>query len=176
MGLLQKTDTIAKSPAVNLQVLGDIEEIPLPIYQFSILVEDKAVALFQRISGMSVTRRIESYTEGGLNNFGREFPGPISYAHVTLETGLTSNTFFWDWMMAGQYEGYVKAIDFTLVQRRPVSPAPDSGKPVLEEIKRWDFSGAFPVSWKIPDLGVGDQNKIVIESLEISFDHFQLAS
>jgi phage tail-like protein len=174
MGLLQQTKTISKPPAVTLTVLSDIEELPVPIYNYSILVDSVAVALFQKISGMSVKRETESFSEGGLNNFGRELPGHISYGHVTFETGLTSNSFFWDWMMAGQYGGFAKSLDFTVVQRRPVSPAPKTGKPVFEVIKTWDFANAFPVSWKVSDLDVGEQKKIAVETLEISFDFFQL--
>jgi phage tail-like protein len=173
MGLLQKTIKIQKPTLAGIQPLKDFEELPLPAYQFSIYIIDhaKPVALFQSCSGLSVKREIETYAEGGLNDFTREMPGRLSYGHITLNTGLSSSTFFWDWMMEGQYEGRARAMDFTLFQRRP---DPNGGSTIYPIIKKWSFTRAFPVSWKIPDLNVTDTNSILVESLELSFDYIKL--
>jgi phage tail-like protein len=171
MSILQSTSTIKAPVDETITPLTDVQEIPIPIYQFSIEIGDAVVALFQSLNGMSVSREVEPLNEGGVNHYGYEFPAQVSYAHVTFETGLSSSDFFWKWMMAGQYDGRAQVFDFFLVQRRS---APDGTSPIYEEVRRWNFHNAFPVSWSISDLNVDESENIVIETLELSFDYFEL--
>jgi phage tail-like protein len=120
---------------------------------------------------MSVTRSVEPLTEGGRNYHTLEFPGQVSYAHITFESGMTSNIFFWNWMMEGQYHGSTTPLNFSLKQYRH---NPDSDSPAFVEVKNWDFLNAFPVKWKVSDLDIENSKKIVIETLEISYDFFML--
>jgi phage tail-like protein len=179
MGLLQKTTTITKPTEEKLEPLKDIEEYPVPVYQFAIEFgkgnDAVTVALFQSLTGMEVKRAVEPLNEGGVNDYGYEFPGQISYEHVTFESGLTSSDFFWKWMMIGKDAGRAQSSSFTLVQRRPNPDYAGPGDDIFIEVKRWNFSGAFPVSWKMSDLSIDDSEKIVMESLELSFDYFELA-
>ncbi len=172
MGLLQTTTTIPDPVNASITPLDDLEEYPIPAYQFSIEFDvDKPVALFQTISELSVTRAIDPLTEGGLNDFGREFPGQISYGHITFGVGLSSSDFFYKWMMDGQFAGRAVGKTFTLIQRRP---NPNGSSPVFVEVKSWTFVNAFPVSWKLSELSLNNSENIVIESLELSFDYFDL--
>jgi phage tail-like protein len=165
MGLLQETTTITKPDVAGIAPLILTSEIPIPAYQFSIEFDEGIVALFQRISGMTVHRAVEPVTVGGMPNYTLELPGQISYDHVTFEGGLSSSDFFYNWMMAGSDLGGAISKNFFLVQRRPEA---DGFKPV----RRWSFINAYPVKWTISDLGATDTDKIVIESLELSFDYF----
>ena len=173
MGLLQSSSPMTYPAKLSITPLDDLEEYPIPVYQFSILFDDpeKPVALFQTVSELSVTRAIDPLTEGGLNDFGREFPGQISYGHITFGVGLSSSDFFYKWMMDGRYAGRAAGKTFTLIQRRP---NPEGGSPIFVDVKSWTFTNAFPVSWKLSELSLDDSEKIVIESLELSFDYFDL--
>jgi phage tail-like protein len=123
---------------------------------------------------MSFSREVEPLTVGGENDFGREFPGHVSYGHITFEVGLSSSDFFWKWMKAGDLGGYALAKNFTLVQRRPNPDGAKTPEDIFQVVKSWDFYNAFPVSWKISDLGIDNSNNIVIETLELSFDYFNM--
>jgi phage tail-like protein len=171
MALLQKTASVSKPADTKTKPLTSYEEFPIPSYQFSLEIGTDVMALFQTVSGLSVKREVETVTAGGQNNYVHELPGQISYGHVTLETGLTLSSFFWDWMMTGQEAGSVQKMDISIVQRHP---DPKGGTPLFVEVKRWNFHKAFPVSWKISDLSVDNTQKIVIESLELSFEFFEL--
>lgn len=176
MGLLQKTSKIEEQKSVKIKPIKD-DEIPIPVYQFVVEIEDETVGLFQKISGMSVSREVEPLTVGGENHFGREFPGHISYGHITLEAGFTSSDFFWKWMVQGQEHGYTPSKTVSLIQRRP-QPDPDgakTGEEIFQVIKTWSFFNAFPVSWRIVDLDLGNSENIVMESLELSFDYFEIS-
>ena len=168
-GLLQKTTKLTDPKGVisNIQGLDDKDDFPIPSYQFSVEIGDKVVALFQSISGMSVTRNLESFKEGGRNNHEIELPGNLSYGHITLKTGLTSPDFFWKWMMDGQYEGYVNgSTTVTLKQRRSTKDG------IEDDYLTWEFTNVFPVRWSISELSVNDSSSIVIEELELTFDYF----
>lgn len=175
-GLLQKISTIPALEKFTEAPLTNIDEYPVPSYQFKIMIGTMAdpIALFQTVSGLSVSRKVEPVEVGGVNGYGFEFPGQISFGHVTFGVGLTSSRFFWEWMMAGQIPGYALKMDFTLAQRRPNPNLDPAETDVFPEVKLWNFKNAFPVSWKLSDLSLDDSQKIVIESLELSFDYFEL--
>src|SRR5512138_2145168 len=107
MGLLQTTSTIDKPTDEAITPLGSLEEYPVATYQFSVYFKDvnAPVALFQSVSELEVKREVDTLAEGGLNEFGREFPKAIGYSHITLGVGLTSNDFFYKWMMTGREAG-----------------------------------------------------------------------
>lgn len=171
MTLIQPPSTLEKPAPKKLKPLTDLKEYPVPAYQFSIEFDTDIVALFQSVRGISMSREVEQWKAGGENYLVREFPGRISHGHITFETGLSSSNFFWEWMTAGQEDGYAIRKDFTLIQRRP-NPGGDT--PIFSVIRRWNFRGAFPVSWKISDLTINDSQNIVIETLELSFYDFKV--
>ena len=150
---------------------GSVQEFPIPGYQFSVEMDGSVLAHFQSISDLTVKRNVETVVEGGQNQFIAEFAGPMSYGHITLGGGLTSSDMFFQWMMQGKYTNMVTKKDFFVIQRQP---NPDGGTPVFIDAKRWSFHQAFPVSWKLSSLSVDTTTKIAIESLELSFQYFEL--
>jgi len=174
MGLLQTTSTIEAPKDDTITPLGSLEEYPIAVYEFAIYIKDvnAPVALFQSVSELEVKREVDTLSEGGMNEFGREFPKALSYSHITFSVGLSSNDFFYKWMMIGKEAGRAATKDFTLVQKRH---NPKGGTPIFSEVRRWDFHNAFPVNWKLPELSLSDSEAIVIEKLELSFDFFEPA-
>ena len=150
----------------SVEPLQNLDEFPIAKYQFTVKIDNKTVALFQKIAGMTVQRNIDELTEGGFNEYTFEFPREFSYNHVTFEAGLCSSDFFYKWMMYGKEQGFAFGKGFVLEQRYPDKPA--------TEPKSWTFDGAFPVRWSISDLSIADSNSIVIETLELSFNTFLL--
>jgi phage tail-like protein len=148
-----------------LAPLTDNNVFPMANYQFTIEIQGSIVALFQKISGITVSRNIDALTEGGFNEYTYEFPGNFSYNHITFEVGLTANDFFYRWMMVGKhFGGFALGMDFTLIQNFP--------DPTVDPLK-WIFDGAFPVKWKISDLSIDNSKAIVLEKLELSFNYFE---
>jgi phage tail-like protein len=172
MSILQKINTISTPDRPTLQPLNTINAMPVPGYNFTVEINDVPIAFFQSCSGLEVKREVLAFSEGGLNDHGQELPGMVTFGHVTFETGFTKSTFFWDWMMSGKglYDGWVLKKDLVLVHRQP---NPVQGDPVFIEVRKWKFINAFPVSWKISDLNVTESSKIVIETIEFSFDYFE---
>jgi len=165
-GLLLKKEKPGKPQYPTNTPLGDFKEMPIPSYQFCVEIDNVIVALFQSCTEMEVKRETLAITEGGLNAYTLELPGQISFGHVTFKTGFSSSEFFWKWMMSGQLDGWVQPRNIILTQFRP---CPNEYK----EVRKWNFQNAYPVKWKISDLDVSITDKIMIESLELSFDYFE---
>ncbi|MCP4142903.1 MAG: phage tail protein [Chloroflexi bacterium] len=146
--------------------IDSLEEYPIANYAFTIKIGDSPVALFQKVSGMTVQRSIDELTEGGFNEYTFEFPREFGYNHIIFESGLSSSDFFYKWMMYGKEQGFAMGKGFVLEQKFPDKPA--------DTPKSWTFDGAFPVRWTISDLDITNSNTIVIETLELSFNFFQL--
>ncbi len=182
MGLLQEVSVITAPESAKFTPLSDFQEIPIPLYNFTLEANDVVLAMFQGVSGIEISREVAPLKEGGVNYYTYEFPGQVSFGHLTLEMGLTSSDFFWKWMIAGQFEGRAAALNLTLTQRRPSPAAPpaDPSKPpppptpIYQAVKEWNFKNCFPVKWKLSELNVTDTSKIAIETLELSFDYFTL--
>ncbi|MEO1591044.1 MAG: phage tail protein [Cyanobacteria bacterium J06632_22] len=103
-----------------------------------------------------------------------KIPGNSSYTNISLKRGLTVSTAFWDWMDTigeGNWDN----------QRRNGSLA-IYGQMSLVEMFRFEFTGAWPVSYKISDLDVkgSDHNieevEIAVESLKRVSDDWMLGA
>ena len=147
------------------------EDIPFPAYLCVVKINDKTVGLFQSISDFEIKRDVDAISQGGENDFQRELPRGISYSHATLKSGYSTSTLFFDWMVAGQYDARPISKDIDVIQGWP---DPKSGG--IKMGRQWTFYNAYPVKWKISDFSVDDIDKILIESIELSFDYFKIVN
>jgi phage tail-like protein len=117
--------------------------------------EKSLVGGFSSVSGGGVKIEKRDITHG--NDARREFTaGPVEYENIVLSRGVTRNTDLIDWIndvVAGK------------VERR-------SGSIILldnegTEVRRWNFFGAFPVSWSGPELSA-DGSALAIEKFELA--------
>jgi phage tail-like protein len=63
--------------------------------------------------------------------------GPVEYADVTLEYGLTDSKDMWNWMVAS-IEGRVERINVSVIMLKPDG---------VTEAFRWDLMNAWPAQW-----------------------------
>ena len=168
-GKFSSTTLVISDLSANEKKLVPLGDIPYPAYLCTVFIDGKIVGLFQSISDFEISRGVEPLEQGGLNEYAMELPGQISYGHVTLKSGFSTSTLFLDWMMAGKYDAYPIAKKIEVYHGRP---SPDTG--AIEMTRYWTFYNAMPVKWKITDFDVSDIEKIVIESVELSFDYFEV--
>ncbi|MBE9079835.1 phage tail protein [Romeria aff. gracilis LEGE 07310] len=95
-----------------------------------------------------------------------KIPGNSTYSNLTLKRGLTASTAFWDWMET------IGAGDWADQRRNGALVIYDQAG---QEQFRFEFSGAFPISYKISDLDVkgSDHN---IEEVEIAVESLKRVS
>ena len=93
-----------------------------------------------------------------------KIPGNSSYTNMTLRRGLTISKTFWDWMDSISMGNWDE-------QRRNGSLG-IYGQSGEKQLFRFEFTGAWPVSYKISDLDVKaaehniEEIELVVESLK----------
>ncbi|MEM9946772.1 MAG: phage tail protein [Cyanobacteria bacterium P01_D01_bin.36] len=89
-----------------------------------------------------------------------KIPGNSTYTNLTLKRGLTLSSVFWDWLeVVGAGGWFDKRRDGSLVIYNQAA----------EEQVRLEFTGAWPVSYKISDMSVTSA-EYNIEEIEIAVE------
>lgn len=153
---------------------------PTPTYLFSVEITGLTVGLFTECSGIGAKRKVEPVREGGLNDKVYMVAGPLEFDNITLKRGLTVSRTLWDWLLTGLYDFNVKRVNLSIIQIAPgmnkAATAENTTAGGYGVIKRWNVENAFPVSWKLSDLSVGNTTSVVIESLELAHEGISLSS
>jgi len=128
-----------------------------PFRGFRYLVEMEGLVSggFLRVKGLSREVRVESYREGGVNEYEHKLAGQVSYAPLVLERGLAMDD-LWKWAQA--------AADGD-VQRRTlwIRLQDEAG----DKAWAWQIADAIPVKWSASDLDASSP-QVVMESLELA--------
>jgi phage tail-like protein len=148
-------------PTNGVATYGRIEE--LAATRFCVDVDGLLVAIFKECSGLSVEIEVETYQEGGLNEYEHKLPGRAKHGNVTLGSGVASAVEFWDW---------IHSVSTGRVQRRDVSIVMYFQDQT--EAMRWNLLKAYPVRWRGPEFTAGDTN-VAVHSLELAHNGISLS-
>jgi phage tail-like protein len=128
---------------------------PFQTFNFWVEIEGILVGGFSECTGLQVETEVETYAEGGLNEYTHQFRGRAKYAPLVLKRGLTLNEHLWRWhqdVIEGNFErknGTIYLLNATHV-------------PVVW----WNFRKAFPSKWTGPELRA-NSNEVAVESVEL---------
>jgi phage tail-like protein len=119
--------------------------------------------VFQEAEGLTVTREVVEYHEGGENGKMHKLLGPTRWQNIVLRTGVTWSDDFFKWAK--------KTIDGQEIERKngAIVLCDREGKPKI----RWDFTNGWPCRWEGPRLSSHDHD-LKIELLEIAHDGFEM--
>ncbi|MDO7174066.1 phage tail protein [Mariniflexile sp. AS56] len=118
---------------------------------------------FQSVSGLSVDLETEEIAEGGENRFKHKIPVRTKYPNLVLKRGMLLDSGVITWCR--------KALeDFEI---EPVSLTVSLLNEKHEPLQTWSISNAYPVKWSVGDFNA-EENKIVIETLELSYNFFKI--
>jgi phage tail-like protein len=129
---------------------------------FHLEVGGITVGYFSECSGLRVEYEVMEYQEGGQNGFVHKLRGPAKYSNIILKRGVTSDTALSDWFRAAGRKVERKEGVITLLT------------PALEPLRRWSFTGAFPVKWEGPGLKASS-GEVAVETLELAHEGFEPA-
>lgn len=143
-----------RNPA-GASLLGARQD-PYGAFNFIVEIEGLVIGGFSDVSGLQVETVLETYREGGLNEYEHKLAGPTRYpANLVLKHGLADGDSLWSWY-----------VDVTrgLIRRR-------NGTLYLLSNQRqtalwWNFKAAYPVKWSGPDFKA-DSNTVAVESVEL---------
>jgi phage tail-like protein len=146
---------LSASFAATTNLLG-VRNDPYLSFNFLVEIEGLVVGGFSEVTGLQVETVIETYREGGLNEYEHKLAGPTRYpSNLILKHGLTDIDTLWSWHQ-------------DVVQGRVVRK---NGTLYLLDRQRlaamwWDFMEAYPVKWTGPELRA-DSNTVAVETVEL---------
>jgi conserved hypothetical phage tail region protein len=128
-----------------------------PFHAFKFVVEIQGIEIggFSECSGLQAEVEVESYSEGGVNEYVHQFRGRTKYPPLILKHGLTTNDGLWLWHQAvilgvfTRLNGTIYLLDHQGI-----------------EVMGWNFKEAFPTKWTGPELRA-DSGNVAFESVEL---------
>ena len=131
--------------------------------RFFIDVEGLLWGIFKECSGLNGEIQVETYQEGGLNDYEHKLAGRTKFGNVTLKSGVATTGGLWDWFQKVSH-GQVERMNVSIVLCLQNT----------EEAMRWNLREAYPVRWEGPTLVAGDTN-IALHSLELAHHGLELS-
>jgi len=133
-----------------------IRNDPYMAFNFLVEIEGLLVGGFSEVTGLQIETVVETYREGGLNEYEHKLTGPTRYpSNLILKHGLTDIEMLWSWhqdVTQGNIERKNGTIYLLDRQRLPAM--------------WWDFMEAYPVKWTGPELRA-ESNTVAVETVEL---------
>jgi phage tail-like protein len=117
---------------------------------------------FQEVSGLNVKLGTEEIKEGGENRFVHRLPSYPKYENLVLKRGMVTGSSLITWA-----RNAVEQFTF-----KPTTVVLNLMDEKSSPLATWKFINAYPVGIKVSDFKA-QENAIVIETLELSFDYFE---
>ena len=129
---------------------------PYMSYNFMVEIEGLWVGSFSECTGLQVETELESYTEGGMNDYVHQFAGRSKYPPLVLKHGITLIDGLWAWHQEIVADRRIIRKNGTIY--------------LLNEMRIptawWNFEGAFPYKWTGPELRAS-ATEVAFESVEL---------
>jgi phage tail-like protein len=125
--------------------------------------------MFAECSGLGGEIEVQTYREGGLNEYEHKLPGATKYGNVTLRSGVADSTYLWDWFEAASTGGGpVNRREVSIVMYQQSHEGVSQG-----EAMRWTLHDAYPVRWEGPAFKATD-NSVAVHALELAHHGIKL--
>ena len=128
---------------------------PLRGFRFLLEIQGIASGGFTRVKGLSRDVKVESYREGGVNEYEHKLLGQVSFPNVVLERGLALDD-LWQWALDAADGDVQRKTIYIRLQN-------EAG----DKVWAWELAHAVPVKWTASDLDA-TSHQVVMESLEIA--------
>ncbi|MGG8495293.1 phage tail protein [Tenacibaculum sp. TC6] len=119
---------------------------------------------FQSVSGLSVDLETEEIAEGGENRFKYKIPVRSKFPNLVLKRGLLVNSEVIKWCKKALENFEIQPVNIT------VKLLDENHEP----LQTWNIVHAYPVKWSVGDFNA-EENKLVIETLELTYNYFKVA-
>ena len=130
---------------------------------FLVEVDGEDIGSFLELSGLEVHVNVETYDEGGQNEFVRKLPGRLEWQNVILKRGLVQSDNLLAWLRESGGEGFAAKGNKLARTSAAITLMYADGT----RIRSWELAEAFPVRWTGPRLAVSAVTGLT-EELEIA--------
>ena len=127
-------------------------------FRFKVVIQDSAEVRCARISGVQKSVEIETYQEGGCNDYVHSLPKFAAAQKMVVERGVTQDRDALTKWVNDCLNGKVTRKNLTVELM-------DRG----QKSKKWDVVGAYPVAWTAPDLD-SMSSEVAFEKLEFAYN------
>jgi len=128
---------------------------PYSVFRFLVEIDGLLQGGFSKVRGLQRETKVESFREGGVNDFERKLVTLTTYPALVLDRGLADPR-LWDWHQKVA-EGRVQRRTITLTLRD------ERGR----DVWGWTVHSAFPSKWSVSDFDAAS-GQVAVESLEIA--------
>ena len=118
---------------------------------------------FQSVAGLSVDLETEEFAEGGQNRFKHKLPVRAKYPNLVLKRGLLVNSDLIAWCRDAIENGIFRPLQANIVLLNPER----------QPLMAWNLTNVYPIKWNV-DTFNAEESKIVIETLECSYNYYNL--
>jgi phage tail-like protein len=127
---------------------------------------------FQEVTGLCFKTGAKEVEEGGENRFVHKFPTIPKYENLILKRGMLigSPLIKWATDSVSSFSFQPKTV---VVKLNNLVYSDAKKEPSFKTIATWNIVNAYPVALKISDFKA-QENTIVLETLELSYDYFTL--
>lgn len=140
--------------AIASDVLG-VSLNPYMPYNFLVELDGLITGGFMEVAGLESEIKLESYEEGGQNDYIHQFPTRTTYPNLVLSKGLTEVWTLWNWFDEAR-QGFIRRRNGSIMlldhQQVPV--------------QWWNFKEAYPVKWTGPQFNSSSQ-EVAVERIEL---------
>ncbi len=118
---------------------------------------------FQSVTGLTVDLDTEEIAEGGENRFKHKIPVRTKYPNLVLKRGMLIDSGVIEWCRKALEDFEFQPVNLT------IKLLDEKHEPLIS----WSIVHAYPVKWDIGGFNA-EENKLVIESLELSYNYFKV--
>jgi phage tail-like protein len=137
--------------------------------RFLLEIDNVEIGVFSEVRGLELNVEVESYKEGGENNFTHQFPGRITWPHITLKRGITDSDALFSWVNQSAGTGFEAGPNDNKLTRSTgaITIINTAG----QRERAWNLTQVFPVKWSGPSFSA-TSSEMVFEELEIAHNGF----
>ena len=119
-------------------------------------------AMFQEVNGFNAELQTEEIKEGGENRYSQTLPVRAKYTSLVLKRGLIVNSAIVKWC-----KDAIENLDI-----QPITVVVTLLNEKNEPLLVYNFTNAWPKKWSVSDFNA-QESKIVVETLELSYQYFR---
>jgi len=138
---------------------------PYGSYYYALELDDIEVGHFLEVSGLKSTAAKFEIQEGGMNNHVHQRSGVSKWENLVLKFATNASEELYQWREMSRNMTF----DEDDVETRETTGAIVLKDNEGNELRRYNFTGAWPVSWEGPTFN-SEASELAIETLEISHE------
>lgn len=131
-------------------------------------VDGVEIGTFREVRGLQLTVDVETYVEGGQNQYVHKLPGTLHWPNLVFSRGMVESDALFTWVANSSGENFAANGNKVKRSTGAVTAVSYTG----ERLRAWEFAEVFAVRWTGPEFNV-DSTEQLVEQLEVAHNGFR---